>query len=179
MKKVLFLVAIAATTLTSCDFINQLKGGKSEEDIRKEVEAEVKHQQDSIRLAEAEARALAAEEKADRAMEAADRAEEAAQRNARAVTTSTTSSYSGVYDGNPYTWLSERYVTSSDLSGLTKAELRILRNAIYARHGYKFKSADLRQFFSQFSWYYPQYSNVEGSLSKIERQNVATIQSWE
>ncbi|MEO8933565.1 MAG: YARHG domain-containing protein, partial [Xanthomarina sp.] len=37
----------------------------------------------------------------------------------------------------------------------TKNELRILRNTIYAQHGYVFKSADLKKHFKQFAWYMP------------------------
>lgn len=189
MKKVFFLLAIAAATLTSCDLIGGIKdkvGGKSEEDIRKEVEAEMRQEQDAQRLADAEARAEAAEAKAAEALEAAEKATAAAEQAANKAARTASSApapaptyRSGNNSSNPYAWLSQRYVTASDLSGLSKSELRILRNSIYARHGYKFKSADLLQYFSQYSWYVPAYSNVESSLSKIERSNVATIQSWE
>ncbi len=49
----------------------------------------------------------------------------------------------------------------SEISGLSmlddfpKSQLRILRNCIFARHGYEFKSADLRELFSLFDWYEP------------------------
>lgn len=85
-------------------------------------------------------------------------------------------SYAGT---NPYAWLSQRKVCAADLRGLSGSELRIMRNAIYARHGYIFQSADLSRFFSQFSWYEPRYSNVESLLSSIEKHNVQEIRSWE
>ena len=37
----------------------------------------------------------------------------------------------------------------------TKTELRLLRNTIYAQHGYAFKSKDLQDYFAQFDWYIP------------------------
>ena len=43
----------------------------------------------------------------------------------------------------------------SMLDDFPRSQLRILRNCIFARHGYEFKSADLREFFSQFDWYEP------------------------
>lgn len=43
--------------------------------------------------------------------------------------------------------------SETELNNLTKEELRKLRNAFYARRGYKFKSSDLKEFFSQFEWY--------------------------
>lgn len=38
---------------------------------------------------------------------------------------------------------------------LSKADLRILRNAVYAHYGYVFNSADLNKHFKQFAWYMP------------------------
>lgn len=52
-----------------------------------------------------------------------------------------------------------------------------MRNAIYAMHGRKFKSRDLREYFSQFTWYHPRYNEVR--LSKIEQYNVNFIASYE
>lgn len=78
-----------------------------------------------------------------------------------------------------YDWLSTAYVTADDLRYKSGSDLRIMRNYIFARHGYKFKSKDLQDFFSQYSWYVPRYSDVSSSLNKIEKSNVETIKSWE
>jgi len=43
--------------------------------------------------------------------------------------------------------------SKQELSKLTKSELRILRNAFFARFGYNFKSKDLQEFFGRFDWY--------------------------
>ena len=40
-----------------------------------------------------------------------------------------------------------------ELSELSKEELRLLRNAFFARLGYSFESEDLQEFFMQFDWY--------------------------
>ncbi len=43
-----------------------------------------------------------------------------------------------------------------DLEGqYTKKELRLMRNTIYAQHGYEFSSPDLKAYFDQFAWYMP------------------------
>ncbi|MBU0766082.1 MAG: DUF3160 domain-containing protein, partial [Bacteroidetes bacterium] len=43
---------------------------------------------------------------------------------------------------------------NQDISGLSVSELRILRNALYARHGYIFMKADLRGYFTaNTKWY--------------------------
>lgn len=80
---------------------------------------------------------------------------------------------------NPYSWLSEDYITFTDLSPYTRNELKILRNAIFARHGYIFNSKELTDHFSQFSWYTPRYTNVTRSLTDIERENIRMIEEAE
>jgi len=75
--------------------------------------------------------------------------------------------------------LSTRLLAEDDLRGMSKPELRILRNEIYARHGYIFKSQDLRDYFSAKDWYHPQYNDVSSLLNTIEKKNVAFIQRHE
>lgn len=48
-----------------------------------------------------------------------------------------------------------RYLTKSDLEGLSKEECRLARNELYARHGRKFDDETLTNYFSQFDWYHP------------------------
>lgn len=78
-----------------------------------------------------------------------------------------------------FDWLTERKVTAADLAGLSAGDLRLLRNAIFAMHGYKFKSADLQEYFSAFPWYNATYSDVTAKLSPTEKANVETIQKHE
>lgn len=78
-----------------------------------------------------------------------------------------------------YDWLSNRYVTYDDIRGLSGSKLRIMRNYIFARHGYKFKSSDLQKYFAQYSWYEPRYNDVYSSLSSTEKHNVDFIKSYE
>ena len=78
-----------------------------------------------------------------------------------------------------YDFVCEREVTSDDLIGMDSGELRIMRNWIYARHGYIFKSKDLRDYFGGFSWYSPRYTDVSAMLSKLEKKNVEHIKQYE
>lgn len=78
-----------------------------------------------------------------------------------------------------YDWLSSRRATHSDVAHLNSSQLRIMRNYIYARHGYTFKSHDLANYFAQYPWYQPLYSNVEYDLNSIEKANVQFIKSYE
>ena len=47
----------------------------------------------------------------------------------------------------------ERLLTDADVAGLSRAELQIARNEIYARHGRKFNNPDLQAWFNSCSWY--------------------------
>lgn len=78
-----------------------------------------------------------------------------------------------------YPYTSERYLNYSDLSNMSKRELKIMRNEIFARHGYIFKTNDMINYFSQQYWYKPLYENVDGKLSKIEKENISFIKRFE
>jgi YARHG domain len=70
-----------------------------------------------------------------------------------------------------------RVLSSSELARLSKFQLRIARNEIYARRGRFFVSLDLQQHFGRFPWYRP-YTK-EPALSAIEQRNVTLIQQVE
>ncbi|MDA3952429.1 MAG: YARHG domain-containing protein [Bacteroidales bacterium] len=57
--------------------------------------------------------------------------------------------------------------SKEELNKLTKENLRLLRNAFFARLGYKFKSEDLQNFFGQFDW----YNNSEDKL-KLSNEDI-------
>jgi len=78
-----------------------------------------------------------------------------------------------------YPQASERILTDSDLQGLSKPELRIMRNEIFARHGYIFKSDDLKEHFGNQNWYAPKYADVNSMLTTTEQKNIKLIQSYE
>ncbi len=48
-----------------------------------------------------------------------------------------------------------RFLTESDVSGLSLQEINYAKNEIYARHGRKFDSKELRTYFNSKSWYHP------------------------
>jgi serine/threonine protein kinase len=75
---------------------------------------------------------------------------------------------------------SVRYLTDEDIRGHSKYELTIMRNEIYARHGYIFKSnPDMVKYFDKQSWYTPQYYDVTNMLTEIEKVNINFIKSRE
>lgn len=69
-------------------------------------------------------------------------------------------------------------LVETQLYGMSKSDLRIARNEIYARHGYIFESADLQNYFSSQWWYVPDaLYNYE--LTDIEQYNVTLIETME
>ncbi len=70
-----------------------------------------------------------------------------------------------------------RLLTAADLAGLSRPELRIAKNEIFARRGRYFDSADLKAHFARFSWYAPNTWNPK--LNRIEEANVALIAQFE
>jgi hypothetical protein len=74
---------------------------------------------------------------------------------------------------------SSRYLSESDLASKSCFELKIMRNEIFARHGYIFKTDDMRAYFSRQSWYRPLYDDVSGQLSGVERKNAQLIKQYE
>lgn len=60
-----------------------------------------------------------------------------------------------------------------------KKELRLMRNEILARHGYRFSSPDLKEWFEGMPWYTPCEDNNAIKLNIIEEANVQLIKSEE
>ncbi|MBO4674376.1 MAG: YARHG domain-containing protein [Bacteroidaceae bacterium] len=60
-----------------------------------------------------------------------------------------------------------------------KSTLRLMRNAIMARNGYRFQSKDLQEYFGKEPWYKPAASNDNIKLSFIEQLNVELIKAEE
>ena len=63
-------------------------------------------------------------------------------------------------------------------------DLELMRNEIYARHGWVFNRQDLRRYFESQPWYRPNQDGlanrlVEAELSGVERRNVQIIQELE
>ena len=74
---------------------------------------------------------------------------------------------------------SKGYLGDEDLYDLSPWQLKIMRNEIFARHGYIFQSDDMISYFFSQSWYNPRYANVNDMLSKIEQANIGLITRFE
>ena len=73
----------------------------------------------------------------------------------------------------------DRTIERNELFDLSQSELRILRNTIYAKYGYIFRSADLQNHFTEFSWYQAKNTNVDSYFSSIDKENISRIQQRE
>ena len=75
-----------------------------------------------------------------------------------------------------------RVLSDSDLQGITRSDLTLARNEIYARHGRMFKDDDIRTYFESQAWYagiVPADQFSESVLSKTEKTNISTIKAYE
>ena len=91
--------------------------------------------------------------------------------------------YIEYYKSNPdvprFAYTSTTLLNDKQFRKMKKSTLRIMRNEIMARHGYRFQSKDLQEYFSSMPWYKPAASNDEVKLNFIERLNVELIKAVE
>ncbi len=85
--------------------------------------------------------------------------------------------YASASGSGRWPFTSTRYLDPSELYGMSAWDKKIMRNEIYARHGYVFQTRDMINYFNSQPWYTPISRNVR--LSKIEQYNVQLIKSFE
>ncbi|MFN5170507.1 MAG: YARHG domain-containing protein [Cyclobacteriaceae bacterium] len=78
-----------------------------------------------------------------------------------------------------YPQASQRLLTQADVCELDGEKLKIMRNEIFARYGYIFKSPDLQQHFQQQAWYQPTSTDVTARLTDVEKTNINLIRRQE
>lgn len=92
----------------------------------------------------------------------------------------------GRYAGDPNVPMAERNpledptvldqaLVEAQLGDLSRRDLRLLRNTIFARHGRPFKSEVLQEYFGQKEWYAPDPDYTDKALTAVDQQNVALI----
>jgi hypothetical protein len=74
---------------------------------------------------------------------------------------------------------SSTVLAKKDVDNLSKSDLKLIRNTIYARHGYTFKNRPLRVFFDSQEWYIPLFTDVRNELTEIEKKNIALLLRYE
>ena len=85
-----------------------------------------------------------------------------------------------IADEREVSWMLQNYLMNTHYLGrFSKSQLRLMRNEILARHGWRFQSKDLQDHFGSQPWYKPVANNNSIKLSIIEMTNVQLIKSEE
>ncbi|MFI5205214.1 MAG: YARHG domain-containing protein [Flavobacteriales bacterium] len=67
-----------------------------------------------------------------------------------------------------------------DVENMSAGNLELMRNAIYARHGYSFKNRKMRYYFDKYEgWYIPVTTDVRKDLTALEKKNIDLIKRYE
>ena len=86
---------------------------------------------------------------------------------------------------NPYNNLrlvdaSTRLLTKAEVAQMSKAELALARNAIYARHGYQFNNVELKEYFEKQSWFKASDVKIDAiPFTQVELDNIRLIKAQE
>lgn len=75
--------------------------------------------------------------------------------------------------------VSQRLLTEEDVWNYDSEELRLMRNEVYARHGYSFKIKDMRYHFEEQDWYMPVTTDIRTAITDIEVKNIELIYEYE
>lgn len=70
-------------------------------------------------------------------------------------------------------------LTKADIENLHKGDLEVMRNSIYARHGYSFKNRKMRYVFNHVDWYVPISTDIRSELTELEQKNIALLKRYE
>ena len=60
-----------------------------------------------------------------------------------------------------------------------RRDLEVMRNAIYARHGYSFQNRQMRVIFDDIDWYIPVSVDVTAELTELEKANIELLKRYE
>ncbi|HPR29155.1 MAG: YARHG domain-containing protein [Chitinophagales bacterium] len=67
-----------------------------------------------------------------------------------------------------------------DIENMYQGDLEVMRNSIYARHGYSFRNRRMRFLFDQLvDWYMPVSVNITGELTDLEKKNIDLLKRYE
>ena len=73
-----------------------------------------------------------------------------------------------------------KYITEADLSGLSKYDVDLIRNEIFARKGYVFTNKTFKNYFESQSWYTPNpAANYNMKLNEYEQYNANFILEYQ
>lgn len=74
---------------------------------------------------------------------------------------------------------STRYLEVPDVENLLPEEIEMIRNEIYARHGYSFTNLKIRRAFDAKEWYIPMGVDIRDQLTELEAHNIDLLYNYE
>jgi YARHG domain len=81
----------------------------------------------------------------------------------------------GSYESVESKIINGQSIDTRDLFGRSSVELQRLRNAVFARHGRIFETAELQRYFDSCAWYVRRSDYTDQSLTSIDKENVKVI----
>ena len=66
-----------------------------------------------------------------------------------------------------------------DVENLLPEEIELIRNEIYARHGYSFTNLKMRRHFDPKEWYIPMSIDIRDQLTETEAHNIDMLYNYE
>jgi len=79
-----------------------------------------------------------------------------------------------------FSYASFRQLNKDELTEMTLADLKMMRNEIYARYGYIFNpGSEMDTYFKMQGWYKGQHRDVSACLTDLEKRNIRLIQMIE
>lgn len=69
----------------------------------------------------------------------------------------------------------DRALTAEEVRALSPADVRLVRDAVYARRGRRSPAPDHDKVFSQFAWYAPDDGYTDARLTDLDRANLAML----
>lgn len=159
MKRFLVLLFIASA-ISSCG---------NDEDKIEALEEKLNQQENAIQ----------AEKQADLEKELADKNAELERLKDQGASNTSNQQIFHARGFGDYPEASERKLTYDDVSHLNKFQLKIMRNEIFARYGYIFKTQEMKSHFSSQNWYQPLYNDVNNRLTRLEKENAEYIKTFE
>lgn len=70
-------------------------------------------------------------------------------------------------------------ITEGELEKLDDKTVELIKNEIYARHGYIFTNRALKKYFESFNWYEPNEEYSPNLLNPTEKANLKTIKKFQ
>jgi hypothetical protein len=78
-----------------------------------------------------------------------------------------------------YPETSSRFLEVPDVENLLPEEIELMRNEIYARHGYSFTNLKMRRVFDDKDWYIPMGVDIRDQLTEVEARNIDLLYNYE